>query len=117
MTVYVRDPAGRARLALSYGPPKEKDPDGVRTIIEARMLFKAVRERWHTEGNPRKGEPRVYAWVHDFGDDWCVFRVESARDRKLMLVSYSIMEGSVSFGEPVEVTHTSVYEPIESSLK
>jgi hypothetical protein len=115
MTVYVRDPTGRARVALSDGP--QKHADGARTIIEARMLFNAVRERWDTEGNPRKGEPREYAWVHDFGDDWCVFRVESASDRKLMLASYSIMDGSVSFGEPVEVTHMSVYEPIESSLK
>jgi hypothetical protein len=65
---------------------------------------------------PRGRNGNTCAWVHAMGDDWCVCRVESSQDCKLLLVGYALAaDGAVIFCEPVEVVAWTVYEPVAST--
>ena len=117
MTLRVREPTDRRRPNAKNGFRNQQHADGIHNRDDAvRMVHAAVREKWSVTAKPgRKGN--TYAWVHAMGDDWCVVRVESSRDCKLLLVEYMLAaDDTVIFGEPVEVVAWTVYEPVMSTV-
>lgn len=88
--------------------------EAVHTFDDVRQtVAEAVREKWGSKGTQQNGDPRVYVWLVDIADDWCVFQVEvSGGDNALQKVSYAITDGKVNFGTPVEVVRRTVYEPV-----
>lgn len=88
--------------------------EAVHTFDDVRQtVAEAVREKWGSKGNGQNGEPRVYVWLADIADDWCVFQLEvSGGDTSLQKVSYGITDGEVNFGEAYEVTRRTVYERV-----
>ena len=91
--------------------------EAVHTYDDVRQVVcDAVREKWGNNGNDARGEPRVYVWLVDIADDWCVFQLEvSGGDTSMQKVSYAITDGEVNFGNPYEVVRRTVYEPVRSS--
>lgn len=80
-----------------------------------RMLREAVREKYGRPGDYHASPPvpAVWAWVEDVADDWVVFTVEESTETTLYKASYSILDNSVTLGDPVEVRRRTVYEPVK----
>jgi len=96
--------------------------DAVHTFSDIEELVRdAVREKYNRDGD-RTAVPPVsyrYAWVRDLSTDWVVFELSesgSNRERQtLFKSSYSLVDGVVTLGEPVEVVRKTVYEPVAQS--
>lgn len=80
-----------------------------------RLVSEAVREKYYVRGDYKANPPipSVWAWVQDLAEDWVVFTVETDGDTTLQKASYSITDGAVTLGEPVEVKRRTVYEPVK----
>ena len=108
------------RTFLSYSLMLDH-AEAVHTFSDVEELVRdAVREKYNRDGNSQAVPPvpYVYAWCRDFAADWVVFEVsEGGAGRKekstLFKASYSITDGQVSLGEPVEVVRKTVYEPVK----
>lgn len=81
-----------------------------------RLVSEAVREKYSKPGDYNKKPivPAVWSWVVDTATDWVVFTVEKGSDMTLYKASYSITDGVVTLGDPVEVKRRTVYEPVKS---
>lgn len=79
------------------------------------MVREAVREKYYEPGDYRATPvvESVWAYVRDLSVSWVVFCVESGGDDTLYQASYSILDGKVNLGEPVEVVRKTVYEPVK----
>lgn len=97
--------------------------EAVHTFSDVEELVRdAVREKYNIDGNSQATPPvpYTYAWCRDFATDWVVFEVSqggAGRREKSTLykASYSITDGAVSLGEPVEVVRKTVYEPVKQT--
>jgi len=80
-----------------------------------RLVSEAVREKYSKQGdyNAKPPKPAIWSWVVDTATDWVVFTVEKGSDMTLYKASYSITDGAVTLGDPVEVKRRTVYEPIK----
>lgn len=80
-----------------------------------RLVGETIREKYHKRGDYKATPPTpaVWAWVQDLAADWVVFMVETDGDTALYKSSYSVADGTVTLGEPVEVKRRTVYEPLE----
>ena len=83
-----------------------------------RLVSEAVREKYGRRGDYKATPPvsSIYVWVNDMAADWVVFTVEGGDtqiNETLYKASYSIVDGVVNLGEPVEVKRRTVYEPVK----
>lgn len=96
--------------------------EAVHTFSDVEELVRdAVRDKYNRDGNSQAVPPvpYVYAWCRDFATDWVVFEMsEGGAGRKekstLFKASYSITDGQVTLGDPVEVVRKTVYEPVKA---
>lgn len=94
--------------------------EAVHTFSDIEELVRdAVRDKYNREGNYRVDPvvPSVYAWCRDFSTDWVVFEMNRADKGTLYKSSYSITDGTVTLGAPIEVVRKTVYEPVPDSTK
>lgn len=79
-----------------------------------RLVAEAVREKYAKPGNYEKKPPvqSIWAWTVDLAEDWVVFNVEKGSDSTLLKASYTLVDGVVTLGEPVEVKRRTVYDPV-----
>lgn len=91
----------------------QEHAEAVHTFDDIRQTVSdAIRE---TYGRRSTDELRgIYVWLVDIADDWVVFSRDENGDISLQKVAYSIIDGKVSFGTPVEVTRKTVYEPVKA---
>lgn len=90
--------------------------DAVHTFSDIESLVgEAVREKYYKPGNYKASPPvsAVWAWTRDLAEDWVVFVVEKEGDSTLYKASYSITDGAVTLGDPVEVKRRTVYEEVK----
>lgn len=90
--------------------------DSMHTFSDIESLVgEAVREKYYKPGNYKANPPvsSVWAWVRDLATDWVVFIVEKEGDSTLYKASYSITDGAVTLGDPVEVKRRTVYEEVK----
>lgn len=82
-----------------------------------RMVRDAVADKYNVEGDYRATPvlPGTWTYVEDLATDWVVFFKETGSDSSLFKSSYSITDGVVTLGEPVEVTRRTVYEAVSSA--
>ena len=82
-----------------------------------RLVSEAVREKFAKRGDYNAKPPKsaTWAWVQDLAEDWVVFIVEKDTDTTLFKAEYSITEGAVTLGDPVEVRRKTVYEPVKKA--
>lgn len=86
----------------------------VHTFSDIEQLVRdEVREKWGQEGDYKANVPWIHAWVRDIAADWCVFELSQDRKAACYKVSYSIVDGSVTFGEPTEVVRRTVWDPVK----
>lgn len=76
-----------------------------------RLVADVVREKYGRRG---EGVSSIWTWISDLSADWVVFTVEGD-DMVLYKASYSITDGAVTLGEPVEVRRRTVYEPVNQT--
>jgi len=78
-----------------------------------RLVSDALRDKYNRRGNYNVTPPiqSVYTWVVDLADDWAVFEYEGSGS-DYWKSSYSIVDGIVTLGEPVQVARRTVYEPV-----
>ena len=87
--------------------------EAVHTFSDIERLVSAeVRERYGVQGIEYKNS--IYTWIVDIAEDWVVFSVEASASNKLYQASYSIADGAVTLGDPVEVRRRTVYEPVKA---
>jgi hypothetical protein len=55
--------------------------------------------------------------VNDIADDWCIFQVEANASSTTYKISYTLVDGVVTLGEPYEVRRRTVYDKVEGSTK
>lgn len=97
--------------------------EAVHTFSDVEELVRdAVRDKYNRDGNAQSTPPvpYTYAWCRDFATDWVVFEMNkggAGRKEKSTLykASYSITDGKVTLGEPVEVVRKTVYETVTST--
>lgn len=92
--------------------------EAVHTFSDIEELVRdAVRDKYNVEGDYRATPPirSVYAWCRDFSTDWVVFEMNKGEKGTLYKASYSITDGVVTLGAPVEVVRKTVYEPVTTS--
>lgn len=108
------DGCGRQFLSVDL---LQDHADAVHTFDDIRRAVQdAVRDKFGSQGTVGPNEPRVYVWVADLAEDWVVFELDvTGGDTSLQKASYTILDGNVTLGEPVEVTRRTVYEPVNSS--
>ena len=82
-----------------------------------RMVREVVREKYYKAGDYKANPvvPTVWAWVDDLATDWVVFRVETDGDSTLYKASYSIVDDTVTLGDPTEVVRRTVYDPVKKT--
>ncbi len=82
-----------------------------------RILSEYIREEFGRRGD-YKAEPvvpAIWTWIDDLAADWVVYCVEEGNDSKLLKASYTIVDGNVTLGEPVEVRRRTIFEPVKKS--
>lgn len=92
--------------------------EAVHTFSDIEELVRdAVRDKYNREGNYKVDPPirSIYAWVRDTSADWVVFEMNRDDKGTLYKASYTITDGVVSLGEPVEVVRKTVYEPVQKN--
>jgi hypothetical protein len=77
------------------------------------LIDDALQETFGTDGG--SGKPAIQVWLEEIGDEWAVFASSDVKDGALRRVSYSITNGNVSFGVPVEVERQTVFVPLTQS--
>lgn len=97
--------------------------EAVHTFSDVEELVRdAVRDKYNRDGNAQATPPvpYVYAWCRDFATDWVVFEMNKGgagrkENSTLYKASYSITDGKVTLGEPVEVVRKTVYEAVANT--
>lgn len=104
-------------LVLETAGQDQADGEPTFSDIEE-MVREAVREKYYKPGDYHASPPvsTVWAWVRDLSVTWVVFVVEQEGDDTLYQASYSILDGQVTLGEPVEVVRKTVYEPVKKEI-
>lgn len=90
--------------------------EAVHTFDDTRkMVHEVVRETYGRTGDYKATPviPSIWTWIEDMATDWVVFSVENGNDTTLNKASYSIVDGNVTLGEPIEVRRRTVYEPVK----
>ena len=99
-------------------PALQEHAEAVHTFEDIRRLLQEfIREKYGREGNYNANPPvpGIWTWIEDLASDWVVFTLEEGTESSLLKASYSIVDGNVSLGEPVEVRRRTVYEPVNSA--
>jgi hypothetical protein len=80
-----------------------------------KIVHEYIRETFGRTGDYKANPvvPSIWTWVEDLATDWVVYQVEESNNTTLYKASYSILDGVVTLGEPVEVRRRTVYEPIK----
>lgn len=80
-----------------------------------KIVHEFIREKFGRTGDYKATPvvPSIWTWIEDLATDWVVYTVENGNDTTLYKASYSILDGVVSLGEPVEVRRRTVYEPVK----
>jgi hypothetical protein len=80
-----------------------------------KIVHEYIREEYGRQGDYKANPvvPSIWTWIEDLASDWVVWTVEEGNDITLYKASYSITDGAVTIGEPVEVRRRTVYEPIK----
>lgn len=103
------------RVFMGFEPMKEH-AEAVHTFSDIEeMVRDAVRDKYNRDGD-RTVVPPIpyrYAWVRDIATDWVVFEMNVGEKGTTFKASYSITDGTVTLGEPVEVIRKTVYEPVK----
>lgn len=92
--------------------------EAVHTFDDLRKLVhEVVREQYGRTGDYKATPPvpSIWTWIEDMATDWVVFTVEEGNETTLYKASYSVVDGNVTLGEPVEVRRRTVYEPVKKS--
>lgn len=79
-----------------------------------KIVYEHIREEFGRQGDYKANPivPAIWTWIEDLATDWVVYMVEEGNEISLYKASYSILDGTVSLGAPVEVRRRTVYEPI-----
>jgi hypothetical protein len=82
-----------------------------------KIVHEHIRETFGRQGDYKATPiiPAIWTWIEDMASDWVVYTVEGGNDTTLYKASYSITDGAVTLGEPVEVRRRTVYEPIKKA--
>ena len=112
MSLHACTAPGCSRQFLDRGRLQDH-ADAVHTFDDiTQQVAEALREAFGSGGATALGDPRIYCWIQDISDVWVVFQLEiSGGDTSLQQASYTILDGVVSFGDPVEVVRQTVYVP------
>ena len=80
-----------------------------------KILHEYIREEFGRAGDYKASPivPAIWTWVEDTATDWVVYTVEEGNETTLYKASYSITDGAVTLGDPVEVRRRTVYEPVK----
>lgn len=80
-----------------------------------KIVYEHIRETFGRQGDYKANPiiPSIWTWIEDMAVDWVVYTVEEANDTTLFKASFSILDGVVSLGTPVEVRRRTVYEPVK----
>lgn len=114
MTAHACPEPGCGRSFLDVAQLAEH-AEAVHTFDDIRQqVAEALREAFAVRPAPGKPDG-VYVWIADIADDWVVFCREDGADSSLQKVGYSIVDGKVSLGSPVEVVRRTVYEPVRAA--
>lgn len=108
-------PAGECVRSFRDRARLMEHAEAVHTFDDIRRLVsEAVREKYGRQGDYKATPivPAVWVWVDDLADDWVVFMVEEGTESSLFKAAYSILDNSVTLGEPVEVRRRTVYDPV-----
>lgn len=95
----------------------EPDPDRAEALLTfddtRKLVHEFIREKFGREGDYRATPPvpSIWTWVEDMASDWVVYSIEGG-ETALYKASYSITDGLVTLGEPVEVRRRTVYDPV-----
>lgn len=103
-------------LVVHEGEKTIERAEAVLTFDDTRkILHEYIREQFGRTGdyNASPPVPGIWTWIEDMAVDWVVYTVEEGNESTLYKASYSILDGVVSLGEPVEVRRRTVYEPIK----
>lgn len=80
-----------------------------------KIVHEYIRETFGRAGDYKATPvvPAIYTWIEDMATDWLVYTVEEGNETTLYKASYSVVDGVVSLGDPVEVRRRTVYEPVK----
>lgn len=80
-----------------------------------KIVYEHIRETFGRQGDYQAKPiiPSIWTWIEDMASDWVVYTVEEANDTTLFKASYSITDGVITLGTPVEVRRRTVYEPVK----
>ncbi|MHB1131662.1 MAG: hypothetical protein ACYC4L_04670 [Chloroflexota bacterium] len=110
--------AAIAALQELVGEGQQSEAKRDEVLAEARALLEAELSYSQREGLLRAaiqdslGEPKKWIWLRDIFDDWAVYEDSTQNALRLYKVSYSILDGKVTLGEPIEVRVETKYVAI-----
>jgi hypothetical protein len=80
-----------------------------------KIVHEFIREKFGRTGDYKATPiiPSIWTWIEDMASDWVVYTVEEGNETTLFKASYSITDGVVTLGDPVEVRRRTVYEPVK----
>lgn len=85
--------------------------EAVHTFDDVRMIVsQGLREKYAKDGNDWKST--IYIYVADLAEDWVVFEASQGGESDLYKCSYSIVDGTATFGVLTEVMRRTVYDPV-----
>lgn len=97
----------------------EPDPDRAEALLTfddtRKIVHEFIREKFGRMGDYKASPviPSIWTWIEDMAVDWVVYTVEDGNETTLYKASFSITDGVVTLGEPVEVRRRTVYEPVK----